>query len=230
MTALTASMSATPTASIHPRWLRATHWLNALAVLVMVASGWRIYNASPLFDFRFPREVTLGGWLGGALQWHFAGMWLLVVNGLVYLALNAGQRSLRGASSSRCTAARSAARPARRTARAAVARRSAPLQRRAARGLSVRDRRHRCCWCCRAWCCGSRCSSRCCASCWAATRRRDACTSSPWPRWWRSSPVHLVDGGAGAAHAARHDPRSLRSPRCASPSDLALSASTATPS
>jgi thiosulfate reductase cytochrome b subunit len=54
----------------------------------MVSSGWRIYNASPIFDFRFPRELGLGGWLGGALQWHFAGMWLLALNGLVYLALN----------------------------------------------------------------------------------------------------------------------------------------------
>jgi thiosulfate reductase cytochrome b subunit len=54
----------------------------------MVMSGWRIYNASPLFDFRFPDSITLGGWLAGALQWHFAAMWLLFVNGLVYLALN----------------------------------------------------------------------------------------------------------------------------------------------
>lgn len=77
--------SATP---IHPVWLRAAHWLNAVAVLVMVASGWRVYNAAPLFAFRFPREFTLGGWLGGALQWHFAGMWLLAINGLVYLTLN----------------------------------------------------------------------------------------------------------------------------------------------
>lgn len=74
--------------AIHPWWLRAAHWLNALAVLLMVASGWRIYNASPIFDFRFPGELTLGGWLGGALQWHFAAMWLLGLNGLVYLALN----------------------------------------------------------------------------------------------------------------------------------------------
>ena len=74
--------------TIHPLWLRASHWLNAVAVVVMVSSGWRVYNASPLFDFRFPREVALGGWLGGALQWHFAGMWLLVLNGLVYLTLN----------------------------------------------------------------------------------------------------------------------------------------------
>jgi len=78
----------TPSLTIHPAWLRASHWLNAMAVVVMVSSGWRVYNASPIFDFRFPRELALGGWLGGALQWHFAGMWLLMLNGLFYLALN----------------------------------------------------------------------------------------------------------------------------------------------
>src|SRR5262245_20227262 len=74
-------------AMIHPRWVRITHWINALAVVMMIGSGWEIYNASPLFAFRFPREITLGGWLAGALLWHFAAMWLLAVNGLVYLAL-----------------------------------------------------------------------------------------------------------------------------------------------
>lgn len=73
---------------VHPMWLRICHWLNALAMLVMVASGWRIYNASPLFNFTFPAELTLGGWLGGALQWHFAGMWLFAINGVVYLLIN----------------------------------------------------------------------------------------------------------------------------------------------
>ncbi|MDP9908057.1 thiosulfate reductase cytochrome b subunit [Variovorax boronicumulans] len=73
---------------IHPLWMRVTHWLNALAVLVLVTSGWRIYNAAPFLAFRFPAAITLGGWLGGALQWHFAAMWLLVFNGLVYLVLN----------------------------------------------------------------------------------------------------------------------------------------------
>ena len=79
--------TAAPRAS-HPRWLRLTHWLNALAVLVMVSSGWRIYNASPLYDFSFPKSITLGGWLGGALQWHFAAMWLLAINGVIYLMFN----------------------------------------------------------------------------------------------------------------------------------------------
>ena len=71
---------------VHPLVVRVTHWINVLAVLMMVTSGWAIYNASPLFSFSFPAEVTLGGWLAGALQWHFAAMWLLAVNGLVYLA------------------------------------------------------------------------------------------------------------------------------------------------
>ena len=71
--------------SIHPLIVRITHWINALAILVMVTSGWRIYNASPLFPFRIPGEITLGGWLAGALQWHFAAMWLLVINGTVYV-------------------------------------------------------------------------------------------------------------------------------------------------
>jgi len=74
------------TIRVHPALVRITHWINALAVLMMVASGWRIYNASPLFEsFTFPEALTLGGWLAGALQWHFAAMWLLAVNGLVYV-------------------------------------------------------------------------------------------------------------------------------------------------
>jgi thiosulfate reductase cytochrome b subunit len=71
---------------VHPLVVRITHWINVLAVLMMAASGWRIYNASPLFEsFTFPDGLTLGGWLAGALQWHFAAMWLLALNGLVYV-------------------------------------------------------------------------------------------------------------------------------------------------
>lgn len=74
---------------IHSLHVRLFHWLNAVAIIIMVMSGWRIYNASPLFAFRFPSQLTLGGWLGGALQWHFAAMWLLVVNLVVYLVIGA---------------------------------------------------------------------------------------------------------------------------------------------
>jgi thiosulfate reductase cytochrome b subunit len=70
---------------VHPLAVRITHWLNALAILCMVTSGWAIYNASPIFPFAFPKWLTLGGWLGGAIAWHFAAMWLLAVNGLVYV-------------------------------------------------------------------------------------------------------------------------------------------------
>jgi thiosulfate reductase cytochrome b subunit len=73
---------------VHPGWLRTTHWLNAIAVVVLVTSGWRIYNATAFLGFSIPKGVTLGGWLGGALQWHFAAMWLLAANGLLYLVVN----------------------------------------------------------------------------------------------------------------------------------------------
>jgi thiosulfate reductase cytochrome b subunit len=74
---------------VHPLWLRMTHWINVVAVVVLLMSGWRIYNASPIFAFQIPKVLTLGGWLGGSLQWHFAAMWLLVVNGFVYISVNA---------------------------------------------------------------------------------------------------------------------------------------------
>jgi thiosulfate reductase cytochrome b subunit len=73
-------------APIHPLYVRVTHWINALAILIMIGSGWQIYNASPLFGFTFPQS-SLGGWLAGGLLWHFAAMWLLLANGLVYVVL-----------------------------------------------------------------------------------------------------------------------------------------------
>jgi thiosulfate reductase cytochrome b subunit len=73
---------------IHPAWVRVTHWINALAILMMIGSGWQVYDASPLFSFiYFPSQFALGEWLGGALLWHFAAMWLLVINGIVYVTL-----------------------------------------------------------------------------------------------------------------------------------------------
>ena len=90
MSAVTASdehTASTRAKVIQPAWVRALHWTNAFAMVLMIMSGWQIYNASPLFDFRFSHSITLGGWLGGALLWHFAAMWLLMVNGLVYLVL-----------------------------------------------------------------------------------------------------------------------------------------------
>ena len=78
--------------------VRLTHWVNAVALTVMIGSGLRIFNAYPAFSPRgssfccypfegkaIPATLTFGGWLGGARNWHFAMMWLLVVNGLVYL-------------------------------------------------------------------------------------------------------------------------------------------------
>jgi thiosulfate reductase cytochrome b subunit len=76
-----------PPRVVHPLWVRLTHWINAIAMMVMIGSGWEIYNASPLFGFTFPKTITIGGWLAGALLWHFAAMWLLAINGIVYVAL-----------------------------------------------------------------------------------------------------------------------------------------------
>ncbi len=70
---------------IHSGTVRLTHWVNAAAVTGMVMSGWAIYDASPFLGFVIPRPLTLGGWLGGAIAWHFALMWLLAANGLVYI-------------------------------------------------------------------------------------------------------------------------------------------------
>jgi thiosulfate reductase cytochrome b subunit len=70
---------------IHPWPLRVMHWLNAIAIVVMIGSGWQIYNASPLFGVTFPRVITIGDWLGAAIAWHLAFMWLLGINGLVYV-------------------------------------------------------------------------------------------------------------------------------------------------
>ena len=70
---------------VHPLVVRVTHWVNAVAIVCMVMSGWQIYDASPLLPFVFPPWATLGGWLAGGIAWHFAAMWLLVANGLVYV-------------------------------------------------------------------------------------------------------------------------------------------------
>jgi thiosulfate reductase cytochrome b subunit len=80
--------SSAPAGLLQPAWVRTMHWINALAMILMIMSGWQIYNASPLFEaLRFSHSITLGGWLGGALLWHFAAMWLLMVNGLAYLVV-----------------------------------------------------------------------------------------------------------------------------------------------
>jgi Ni/Fe-hydrogenase b-type cytochrome subunit len=77
----------------HPLAIRLTHWVNAISLFVLVASGLRIFRAFPSFGPKIPEKVlidvpkslTLGGWLGGALQWHFTFMWLFAASGLVYI-------------------------------------------------------------------------------------------------------------------------------------------------
>ncbi len=78
----------------HPLPIRITHWVNAISLFVMVTSGLRVFRAFPSFGPKIPEKVlldipkslTLGGWLGGALQWHFTFMWLFAASGALYLA------------------------------------------------------------------------------------------------------------------------------------------------
>jgi Ni/Fe-hydrogenase b-type cytochrome subunit len=77
----------------HPWAIRFTHWLSAIAVLVLVTSGLQIFIAFPSFGpkiperdlLNVPKALTLGGWLGGALQWHFTFMWIFMAIGIVYV-------------------------------------------------------------------------------------------------------------------------------------------------
>ena len=72
---------------LHPLPLRIMHWSNAVAMIIMIGSGWKIYNDEVLFGWlHFPNWITIGGGAEGALQWHFFAMWILALNGLAYLA------------------------------------------------------------------------------------------------------------------------------------------------
>jgi thiosulfate reductase cytochrome b subunit len=71
---------------LHPWPVRIMHWINALAMFIMIGSGWKIYQDEVLFGWlHFPDAITIGGGPEGALQWHFLGMWILALNGLIYL-------------------------------------------------------------------------------------------------------------------------------------------------
>lgn len=75
------------TRALHPLPLRLMHWTNAVAMIVMIGSGWQIYNDEVLFGWlHFPSWITIGDGAEGALQWHFLAMWILVFNGTAYLA------------------------------------------------------------------------------------------------------------------------------------------------
>ncbi len=84
-----------PPESAPPLWVRALHWINASAFMTMIASGWQIYRADPFWLPGLPEAMTLGGSLPGALQWHFAAMWLLIGNGVLALAVLIGGGRLR---------------------------------------------------------------------------------------------------------------------------------------
>jgi thiosulfate reductase cytochrome b subunit len=72
---------------LHPAVLRTMHWINAVAMIILIGSGWKIYNDEVLFGWlHFPDWMTIGVYAQHALQWHFFAMWILMINGLSYLA------------------------------------------------------------------------------------------------------------------------------------------------
>jgi thiosulfate reductase cytochrome b subunit len=73
-------------AKLHPPVLRVMHWLNVVAMLIMIPSGWGIYDDNPILGWLyFPDWAALGREAQDRLLWHYAGMWLLMLNGLAYL-------------------------------------------------------------------------------------------------------------------------------------------------
>jgi Ni/Fe-hydrogenase b-type cytochrome subunit len=87
----------------HPWPVRFSHWLNAVALFVLVGSGLQIFRAFPSFGAKIPQKdllnwpkaFAIGGWLGGALQWHLTFMWIYIATGLFYLGYEAFSRNYR---------------------------------------------------------------------------------------------------------------------------------------
>jgi thiosulfate reductase cytochrome b subunit len=72
---------------LHPLPVRIMHWTNAIAIFIMIGSGWKIYNDDVIFGIlHFPDSVVIGKWAQYGLQWHFFGMWIFVLNGIAYLS------------------------------------------------------------------------------------------------------------------------------------------------
>ena len=73
---------------VHPIIIRATHLVNIFALTIMVTSGIRIYNASPIFgEYTLPTLFYYGG-LAYARQWHFFAMWVFFINGFIWFGYN----------------------------------------------------------------------------------------------------------------------------------------------
>jgi Ni/Fe-hydrogenase b-type cytochrome subunit len=78
----------------HSWVVRFCHWVNTVALFVMVGSGLQIFRAFPSFGAKipekdllnWPKAYALGGWLGGGLQWHLTFMWIYIATGLFYVA------------------------------------------------------------------------------------------------------------------------------------------------
>src|SRR6201998_4298220 len=83
---ITPPQAASP-ARPQPLPVRIMHWINAVAIFIMIGSGWKIYNDDILFSFlHFPDAIVIGKGAQYGPQWHFFGMWIFVLNGIAYLS------------------------------------------------------------------------------------------------------------------------------------------------
>ena len=87
MTAISQETEIGASSRLHPLPVRLMHWVNAVAMFIMIGSGWKIYNDEVIFGWlHFPEALAIGKWAQHGLLWHFFGMWIIAINGLLYLA------------------------------------------------------------------------------------------------------------------------------------------------
>jgi thiosulfate reductase cytochrome b subunit len=95
----------------HALAVRVTHWVNAVALTLLLMSGLQIFNAHPnlywgdssytgqpplLQTDGFPSWITVPSnqWLAMGRRWHLFFAWVLVVNGVTYLTYSIASRHL----------------------------------------------------------------------------------------------------------------------------------------
>jgi thiosulfate reductase cytochrome b subunit len=97
----------------HSLAVRILHWINVIALTILLMSGLQIFNAHPalnwgissyagnppLFELPhgFPSWMTLPGvrWLAMGRRLHFFFAWIFVINGLFYVGYSIASRHLR---------------------------------------------------------------------------------------------------------------------------------------
>jgi thiosulfate reductase cytochrome b subunit len=96
----------------HSLPVRIMHWVNFVALTILLMSGLQIFNAYPVLNWGqssysqtppllvlahgFPSWITLpsGRWLAMGRRWHLFFAWIFVINGLAYVIYTIASRHL----------------------------------------------------------------------------------------------------------------------------------------